>query len=106
MKDFFKNVLATMLGIFLFGCVMSIIGFLCLIGLIATSSTTTKIDKNSVLVLKLDGNMTEQNEENMMNSLQGVSTLSFEGTMNAIKKPRKTTRLQAFISKQGNSAQT
>ncbi len=60
MKDFFKNVLATMLGIFLFGCVMSIIGFLCLIGLIATSSTTTKIDKNSVLVLKLDGNMTEQ----------------------------------------------
>lgn len=101
MKDFFKNVLATMLGIFLFGCVMSIIGFLCLIGLIATSSTTTKIDKNSVLVLKLDGNMTEQNEENMMNSLQGVSTLSFEGTMNAIKKAKENDKVAGIYLEAG-----
>ena len=101
MKDFFKNVLATMLGIFLFGCVMSIIGFLCLIGLIATSSTTTKIDKNSVLVLKLDGNMTEQNEENVMNSLQGVSTLSFEGTMNAIKKAKENDKVAGIYLEAG-----
>ena len=88
MKDFFKNVFATMLGLFLFGIVMSFMGFMCLIGIIASSSSTTKIEDNSVLVLKLDGSMTEQEEENMMNSLQGISSLSFEGTMKAIKKAK------------------
>lgn len=88
MKDFFKNVFATMLGLFLFSIVMSFMGFMCLIGIIASSSSTTKIEDNSVLVLKLDGSMTEQEEENMMNSLQGTSSLSFEGTMKAIKKAK------------------
>lgn len=88
MKDFFKNVFATMLGLFLFGIVMSFMGLMCLIGIIASSSSTTKIEDNSVLVLKLDGSMTEQEEENMMNSLQGISSLSFEGTMKAIKKAK------------------
>ena len=101
MKDFFKNVFATMLGLFLFGIVMSFMGFRCLIGIIASSSSTTKIEDNSVLVLKLDGSMTEQEEENMMNSLQGISSLSFEGTMKAIKKAKNDDKVAGIYLEAG-----
>lgn len=101
MKDFFKNVFATMLGLFLFGIVMSFMGFMCLIGIIASSSSTTKIEDNSVLVLKLDGSMTEQEEENMMNSLQGISSLSFEGTMKAIKKAKNNDKVAGIYLEAG-----
>ena len=101
MKDFFKNVFATMLGLFLFGIVMSFMGFMCLIGIIASSSSTTKIEDNSVLVLKLNGSMTEQEEENMMNSLQGISSLSFEGTMKAIKKAKKDDKVAGIYLEAG-----
>ena len=101
MKDFFKNVFATMLGLFLFGIVMSFMGLMCLIGIIASSSSTTKIEDNSVLVLKLDGSMTEQEEENMMNSLQGISSLSFEGTMKAIKKAKNDDKVAGIYLEAG-----
>ena len=101
MKDFFKNVFATMLGLFLFGIVMSFMGFMCLIAIIASSSSTTKIEDNSVLVLKLDGSMTEQEEENMMNSLQGISSLSFEGTMKAIKKAKNDDKVAGIYLEAG-----
>ena len=101
MKDFFKNVFATMLGLFLFGIVMSFMGFMCLIGIIASSSSTTKIEDNSVLVLKLDGSMTEQEEENMMNSLQGISSLSFEGTMKAIRKAKNDDKVAGIYLEAG-----
>ena len=101
MKDFFKNVFATMLGLFLFGIVMSFMGVMCLIGIIASSSSTTKIEDNSVLVLKLDGSMTEQEEENMMNSLQGISSLSFEGTMKAIKKAKDDDKVAGIYLEAG-----
>ena len=101
MKDFFKNVFATMLGLFLFGIVMSFMGLMCLIGIIASSSSTTKIEDNSVLVLKLDGSMTEQEEENMMNSLQGISSLSFEGTMKAIKKAKDNDKVAGIYLEAG-----
>ena len=101
MKDFFKNVFATMLGLFLFGIVMSFMGFMCLIGIIASSSSTTKIEDNSVLVLKLDGSMAEQEEENMMNSLQGISSLSFEGTMKAIKKAKDNDKVAGIYLETG-----
>ena len=101
MKDFFKNVFATMLGLFLFGIVMSFMGLMCLIGIIASSSSTTKIEDNSVLVLKLDGSMTEQEEENMMNSLQGISSLSFEGTMKAIKKAKNNDKVAGIYLEAG-----
>ena len=101
MKDFFKNVFATMLGLFLFGIVMSFMGLMCLIGIIASSSSTTKIEDNSVLVLKLDGSMTEQEEENMMNSLQGISSLSLEGTMKAIKKAKDDDKVAGIYLEAG-----
>ena len=93
MKDFFKNVFATMLGVFLFGVAMTVFGFICIIGIAASTSATKKIEKNSVLVLKLDGSMSERDENNLMDELNGVTSLSFESTMKAIKNAKDNDKL-------------
>ena len=54
---------------------MSIIGIICVIGIAVSSSTKNDIKDNSVLVLKLDGQMTEQSEDNIMNSINDITRL-------------------------------
>ena len=39
MKDFFKNVAATIVGLFAFGLIMTILGFICIIGMVASSNS-------------------------------------------------------------------
>ncbi|MBP7097745.1 MAG: signal peptide peptidase SppA [Prevotella sp.] len=101
MKDFFKNVFATMLGMFLFGIVMSLFGILCIIGIAVSSSTTNDIKDNSVLVIKLDGQMTEQSEENVMNSINGISGLSFENTVKAIREAKDNKNIKGIYIEAG-----
>jgi protease-4 len=101
MKDFFKNVFATMLGMFLFGVVMFGIGILCIIGIAVSSASSNTIDDNSVLVLKLDGPMTEQPEDNIMNSINGKTGLSFENTVKAIKKAKDEKNIKGIYIEAG-----
>ena len=101
MKDFFKNVFATMLGMFLFGIVMSLFGILCIIGIAVSSSTTNDIKDNSVLVIKLDGQMTEQSEENVMNNINGISGLSFENTVKAIREAKDNKNIKGIYIEAG-----
>lgn len=42
MKDFFKNVAATIVGLFAFGLIMTILGFICIIGMVASSKTVNR----------------------------------------------------------------
>ena len=60
MKDFLKHVLATIVGLFGFGIVMLILGFISLIGIMVSGNGTTKIDDNSVLVINLQGDISEK----------------------------------------------
>ena len=101
MKDFFKNVFANMLGMFLFGIVMSLFGILCIIGIAVSSSTTNDIKDNSVLVIKLDGQMTEQSEENVMNNINGISGLSFENTVKAIREAKDNKNIKGIYIEAG-----
>ena len=86
MKDFFKYVLATVVGIFLTSIIMFAFGAMSIVGMIASGEATKSIDPNSVLVLKLDGIMSEQSEDNFMNKINGIEGLSFENTMQAIQR--------------------
>ena len=86
MKDFFKYVLATVVGIFLTSIIMFAFGAMSIVGMIASGEATKSIDPNSVLVLKLDGMMSEQSEDNFMNKINGIEGLSFENTMQAIQR--------------------
>ena len=53
MKDFLKYVLATVVGLFLFGIVAGILGMMSLVGMVASGEATKEVKENSVLVLNL-----------------------------------------------------
>lgn len=52
MKQFFKNVAATIVGIFGFGIIMVILAVITLIGMMCNSSKTPSLKDNSVMVMK------------------------------------------------------
>ena len=60
MKQFFKNVAATIVGIFGFGIIMVILAFITLIGMMCNSSKTPSLKDNSVMVMKLQGQISDQ----------------------------------------------
>lgn len=49
MKHFFKNVAATIVGIFGFSVIMAILGFICLIGMVAASSSKPSLKDLSLI---------------------------------------------------------
>ena len=71
MKDFFKYVGATMLGMLLFSVVMMFFGIISLVGMIASSEQTKSLKDNSVLVINLSGSMAERAETSFMDQLTG-----------------------------------
>lgn len=88
MKQFLKYVLATVVGLIIFGLVMAIFSAVTLIGM-ASSSTGGSIDSNSVLVIKLDGELAERSEENPLAKIMGKSSsesLGLDDILSAIKR--------------------
>lgn len=76
MKDFFKHVIATVFGIFLFLGIFGIFFVISLIGTIASSSSTVEVKDNSVLVLNLQGGITEQGTDDPFSELLGNTGMS------------------------------
>lgn len=97
MKEFFKHVFATIVGLFLFGFIMTILAFISLVGIIASSENTNDIKDNSVLVLNLDGVMTERTEDNVMNKLNGVDGMSFEAYQRAIRNATDNDKIKGIF---------
>ena len=88
MKDFLKNVGATIVGLMLFSVIATVIGIMGIVGMIASTEATQTPSSNSVLVLKLDGMMQEQSSENEIISLFSDSqdgTQGLQETLSAIK---------------------
>lgn len=71
MKEFFKYVAATIVGIFGFAIIMAVFGLISLVGMITSRNTTTTIKDNSVLVLNLSGEIEEQAGDNLLAQLTG-----------------------------------
>ena len=63
MKQFFKNVAATIVGLFAFCLILGIFGFISLIGMVASSSSTPTIKDKSVMVLTLQGEIIDRAED-------------------------------------------
>ena len=63
MKDFFKYVLATVVGLIVVGLLCGIMMVISLIGM-ASGSSTTSVPKNAVVVLKLNGSIDERTQDN------------------------------------------
>lgn len=71
MKSFFKSIAATVFGNLLTLGLLFLFMFISLIGTLITSSSETVVNDNSVLVIKLSGNITEQSDDNPFAALLG-----------------------------------
>lgn len=103
MKDFFKNVFATVIGVFLtFGIIIAF-GVISLIGTLASSSSQPEIKDNSVLVLNLQGNITEKSGEDILGMLTGneTNTLGLNDILAAIEKAKGNDKIKGIYIKAG-----
>lgn len=91
MEQFFKSVAATIVGIFAFGVIMIIFGFICLFGMVASSSGTPSLLDNSVMVLKLQGEISDKAEEDWLGEITGnqFNQLGMNKILSAIHKAKK-----------------
>lgn len=103
MKDFLKHVLATIVGLFGFGIVMLILGFISLVGIMVSGNGTTKIDDNSVLVINLQGDISEKAEEDFIGRLTGnrINQLGLNELKDAIKKAQDNDKIKGIYLQAG-----
>ena len=103
MKDFFKNVFATVVGIIVFTLIVGIIGVMSIVGMVASTSATTNVKDNSVLVLNLDGLVEERAEGDMLSTIMGEGTaaLGLEDMLNAIKKAKENDKIKGIYIEAG-----
>lgn len=83
MKSFLKYVLATIVGLLIFGVIAMLMTVVSLVGMVSTSSTGS-IEENSVLVVKLSGSIEERSEDNPFASLLGNSEMESTGLDNIL----------------------
>ncbi len=88
MNDFLKNVGATIVGLFIFGIIVAVISIMAVVGMVSSSESTKSVDKNSVLVLKLDGVLNERSEDSPWESLTGKKTVGLAEMLSAVKKAK------------------
>lgn len=103
MKDFFKNVFATVLGLFLFCGLFVVFGIISLIGTLATSSSTPVVEENSVLVLNLEGEITEKGINDPFSELFGssFSSTGLNDILSAIEKAKENDKVKGIYIKSG-----
>ncbi len=103
MKDFFKYVAATIVGLIVFGIIMTFFGVLSIVGMISSGQATTNVSKNSVMVLKLDGIMEEQAGSNILGTLTGEqsSALGLQEILSAIKKAKTNENIKGIYIEGG-----
>lgn len=102
MKQFFKSVAATMVGIFGFGIIMSILGGIALLGMIAGSSSPSLKD-NSVMVMKLQGQIDDQAQDNWLGQLTGnqFNNLGMNNILASIKKAKQEDKVKGIYLETG-----
>ena len=103
MKDFFKYVLATVVGLILFGIIMAIIGLMSVVGMVASGEATQNVSKNSVLVLNLNASINEQAQENFFGNLTGQqdASLGLNDILSAIEKAKDNDRIKGIYIEAG-----
>ena len=104
MKDFFKNVFATVVGIALFFAIIGFFGFISIIGMLASGDSSVSVKDNSVLVLRLNGQLEERAEGDLMSELMGqvdASTIGLNDILEAIQKAKDNDNVKGIYIEAG-----
>lgn len=107
MKQFIKYVLATVVGIFIVGVILTLISVVGLIGMATMGSSTPTVKDNSVLVIQLQGSIGERSEENPFANLLGNKALSSQGLddiLAAIKHAKEDDKVKGIYIEAGTFA--
>lgn len=103
MKDFFKNVAATIVGLFAFGLIMTILGFICIIGMVASSNTKPALKDNAVMVMKLQGQIEDRTEDNWLGELTGeqFNNIGMNRILSSIRKAKNEDKVKGIYLETG-----
>ena len=105
MKEFFKYVLATVCGIIALGIVAGILFMISFASMIASSNAVPEVKDNSVLVLKLNGTVSEQSAEGTpFDALLGAADMESVGLDNivdAIKEAKDNEHIKGIYIEGG-----
>ena len=95
MKDFLKYMLATILGLIATTTLFVILGIISLAGMVASSSSAPEIQKESVFVLELKGNIIERYQASPLDQFLGeeLPTYGLDDLLAAIKKAQDNEKI-------------
>lgn len=103
MKDFFKNVAATIVGLFAFGLIMTILGFISIIGMVASSNSKPALKDNAVMVMKLQGQIEDRTEDNWLGELTGeqFNNIGMNRILSSIRKAKNEDKVKGIYLETG-----
>lgn len=103
MKEFLKYVFATVVGMFVFGIIVGALSIMSIIGMVASTEATKGINDNSVLVLNLNGTITERAQDHFLNQLTGgeVTEMGLDELRSAIKKAKANDKIKGIYIEAG-----
>ena len=103
MKDFLKYVLATVTGIILLTVIMGILATISMVGIAASSASSTKVEENSVFTLMLSGQLDERAEENPLRMLSGQisENVGLDDIISSIRKAKENEDIKGIYIEAG-----
>lgn len=103
MKDFFKNVLATAVGVLLVGFITGFFMVVSLVGMALSQSETAPVAANSVLVLRLTGSLSERANDDVLASLFGdrIPKLGLATMTEAIRQAKESDKVKGIYIEAG-----
>lgn len=103
MKQFFKSVAATIVGLFAFGIIMVVMGFICLMGMAISNNSRPSLKDSSVMVLKLQGQIDDRAEDNWLGQITGnqFNNLGMNKIISAIQKAETEDKVKGIYLETG-----
>ena len=105
MKGFIKSVLATMVGICIMGSLAFVFTMISIVGMVAAGQEVTDVKDNSVLVIKLEGSVEDQVEEDitvmfeMLNN--GMQAQGLDKILSAVEKAKTNDHIKGIYVEAG-----
>ena len=98
-----KRAFATVVGILIFTVAMGIIGVISILGMVASTDATPKVNDNSVLVLDLNGVMQERSEDDFYGFLTGgeMSSLGLDDLTEAVEEAKADDNVKGIYIEAG-----
>ncbi|MDY6267312.1 MAG: signal peptide peptidase SppA [Prevotella sp.] len=102
MKEFFKYVGATVVGLIITGILVTIFFFISLAGFALAGSKTASVSDNSVLVLNLSGMLSERSESSPLSQFsKKAQSVGLNDILTAIEKAKKNDKVKGIYIESG-----